>query len=245
MDNKLANVLLMKVIKYIKGDMHMKRWLFVTGLLLAVAAVVVSTSGMLGTAVLAPAASVTHSKACAAAKAEIAKIQPGWGSEMSCAKAIEFVSNLPNPSAPAAPKTGYVLKSAPPLTIPNAGKVILFATNGNVGQDIQLMGPEATSITAAWSDVDSNDEVSVFSGETSDPTRGLIVIKVSDGVGFNPRSINGYSGGSYTVPGSTGPVTLTSVTGSISGGNMAISFKEADGATGSLLPETGSFSGGA
>lgn len=78
-------------------------------------------------------------------------------------------------------------------------------------------------------------------GSSSHHDKGILEIRILPGYGGGSHSINGYTGGLYTVPDSTGPVTLTSVMGSLTSSTMIVHFKYAGG-TGSFTPETGSFS---
>lgn len=199
----------------------------------------------------------TESHSCTDVKAEVDQMQPGWSQHMSCAKAMEFVApgNIPNPVAPTAPKEpkGYV---PPPIASPqpsaDAGKIITNANdpNGSLGE---MATDPSHTITAMWHNVDANYVVYVLSGVSSPgifrpsgsyptPSQGFVKIMITNGLNLNPLTMNGYSGGTYMVPGSSGAVMLSSVSGSLSAGDMVITFTDANG-TGTFTPAMKSFSG--
>jgi hypothetical protein len=215
------------------------------------AAVLLASGGVIALEGSSGAASpASHVSACARAETAFRQRFSASGPVL-CAKAEKFVGDnaQSGTTVPVAPKTPGLL-TAPQSVQPVAdGRVV--QTSG-----IQQDESPGTTLTALWTDVESGMYVAVKS-ETPDAstssanaaTTGVIVIQVINPFGYtatgpdgtpNPTgSIAGYSGGTYPVTGTTGPVTLTSVTGTVSAGSLVASFSYAGG-TGTLTAASGS-----
>lgn len=141
------------------------------------------------------------------------------------------------------------LKPTTPTTLPpDNGKII---TDLSVIQQDEVKG---TAITAFWKHQEGMYWVAVQSGQwtntygqTDEAGHGDIAVSIVNPVGYiagpggkpEPQSngsINGYGGGSYTTPNATGPLMLTSVTGTLTGRDLTVKFSYSGGSGSLLLP---------
>jgi len=185
---------------------------------------------------------------CTAARDRIAKWWPD-ASAVPCVKAERLAKTAPTGSASSrSVRAKVTTPQLQPTTIEapaNDGDIL---TTG-----IAQSAVPGTVITALWTDLESSMYVQVQSGsETTDSTQGTIDIRVINPTGYvvnangepvpeTNGTVDGYGGGEYVAPGSTGPVTITSISGTLTDGDMTIDFSYAGG-SGSFNPATGDFS---
>ncbi|MGH9172235.1 MAG: hypothetical protein ACRD0Z_15415 [Acidimicrobiales bacterium] len=199
----------------------------------------------------APAAQAkTSLSTCELARERIANSWPD-ASAIPCVKVERLAKTAPTgePSSSSSKAKAARVTHLMPTSIQapaNDGEILTT--------DIDQSAVPGTVITALWMDLESSMYVQVQSGsEGSDATQGTIDIRVLNPTGYvidadgqavteANGTVDGYGGGEYVVPGLTGPVTLTSITGTLTAGDMVVNFSYSGG-SGSFTPVSAAFSG--
>lgn len=182
--------------------------------------------------------SATRGLNCGQARAMIRR-QIGYAGPLSCRKAVRLAALLPKPKASGAQReaplaAASLLPTPSPEPPANAREI-------QTGPDIGQWQQAGTSITSLWMDLEAGMNVEIEGASLdSDAQQGAILINIIDQSTADQGNIGGYVGGTYPTPQMVGPVTLTSIAGSLATGDMTISFSYAGG-TGTFNPQAGQF----